>query len=890
MAAPTTSQEFLELVRKSGVVEEKRLEAYLQKTQDAGALPEDLGKLAGILVRDAILTHFQAEQFLLGKWRRFTIGKYKVLERVGAGGMGSVYLCEHKFMRRRVAVKVLPMAKAEDSSALERFYREARAVAALDHPNIVRAYDIDQDDKLHFLVMEYVDGTNFQEIIKRHGPMDFTRAAHYIRQAALGLQHAFQTAGLIHRDIKPGNILVDRNGVVKVLDMGLARFFHDEEDVLTKKYDENVLGTADYLAPEQALDSHNVDIRADIYSLGATFYFCLTGNTPFTEGTVAQKLIWHQTRQPKKIRQLRPEVPEGMAAVVEKMMAKDPAHRYQSPADVVSELAPWTSEPIAPPPEEEMPRLSPAAMGPAGGDTPPMPPAPAPMTPSPVPQRVASGAPAASPRSPVPAPAGGSRKVVAATPRVSGPTSPSPSHNGRSVATASPRASLKNDTSSLSWDRPRSETVAAASVRVDTAPQSSRGALALLAAVPARQGLWIWVALGAGTLLLLLVLAIWLIFLHSSSSSAPSTAHAPILQPRVWKVTKEADEPGAFRTVAAALGQARAGDHILVLDERIEETLILETGSRGKNITIEAGAPGQSVRWLCPPNSEGRFVVLTNLEGFQLKGFVLDGQDHVNDLVVLRGKCPGLVLENLQLKGFTRSAVALHNCAAPGNDLAIRLQGLRATTTMQAPSALAFHVDPKAALPQNRNILICDCRLEGPFKSAIEFAGAVQDLKFMNNRITNCDFGFLYRKAIPYPPIRITMASNTFYNIRQAALHCEALPLAEQNPAENRIAVENNLFGQTTALVRVDEAIAPPRWAVKDRFQQVVQSVFPHPAGNVRDPSSLEGNVDLGAKVLPFSLFIDANNEAQFLRYPITSPLSQAGLNQSPVGVPPLQN
>src|SRR5262249_39644108 len=160
--------------------------------------------------------------------------------------MGSVYLCEHKFMRRRVAVKVLPSSKAQESSALERFYREARAVAALDHPNIVRAYDIDQDDQLHFLVMEYIDGANLQEIVKRSGPVAIPRAVHYIRQAAQGLMHAHKTANLIHRDIKPGNVLVDRNGLVKVLDMGLARFFNDDESCITAKYEENALGTADY--------------------------------------------------------------------------------------------------------------------------------------------------------------------------------------------------------------------------------------------------------------------------------------------------------------------------------------------------------------------------------------------------------------------------------------------------------------------------------------------------------------------------------------------------------------------------------------------------------------------------------------------------------------------
>ena len=361
MPAPTTNDELLDLVRKSGVIDEKRLASQLERIHAAGQVPPEPNRFAGVLVRDGVLTHFQAEQFLQGKWRRFTIGKYKVLERLGSGGMGSVYLCEHTLMRRRVAVKVLPASRAEDSSSLDRFYREARAVAALDHPNIVRAYDIDQDDKLHFLVMEHVDGASLQEIIKKVGPMDPIRAAHYIQQAAFGLQHAHDVAGLVHRDIKPGNILVDRNGIVKVLDMGLARFFHDDEDNLTRQYDESVLGTADYLAPEQAIDSHTATIRADIYSLGGTFYWCMAGRTPFTEGSVAQKLIWHQTRQPKSIRTYRNDIPDGIIAVLEKMMAKQPENRYQTPQEVADALAPWTQTPIPPPPDREMPTFSLAA-------------------------------------------------------------------------------------------------------------------------------------------------------------------------------------------------------------------------------------------------------------------------------------------------------------------------------------------------------------------------------------------------------------------------------------------------------------------------------------------------------------------------------------------------
>lgn len=364
MPAPANTDELLKLIRKSGMVEEPRLDAYLEGLRLAGSTPSDARKLAGTMVKDGLLTYFQAEQFLLGKWRGFTIGKYKLLERIGFGGMGQVFLCEHMYMRRRVAIKVLPPAKAEEPASLGRFYREARAAAALDHPNIVRTHDIDQDGNLHFLVMEYVDGSSMLEIIKKTGPMDIKRATNYIWQSVQGLDHAFRV-GVIHRDIKPGNILVDRSGVSKILDMGLARFYHTDDDMLTLKYDEkSVLGTADYVAPEQTLNSHEVDVRADIYSLGATFYFLLAGHPLFPDGTIAQKLISHQTKEPTPIRKLRPEVPEGLAAVLTKMLAKSIEDRFQTPEEVYNALLPFVDTQLPPPPEEEMPHLSLAAREP----------------------------------------------------------------------------------------------------------------------------------------------------------------------------------------------------------------------------------------------------------------------------------------------------------------------------------------------------------------------------------------------------------------------------------------------------------------------------------------------------------------------------------------------
>ncbi|QEL13282.1 serine/threonine protein kinase [Limnoglobus roseus] len=357
MSAPASVEELLQLIRKSGMVDEGKLTSYLQRRQKGRGIPTDPREAAEGMVTDGIITNFQSEQFLLGKWRGFTIGKFKLLERVGVGGMGQVFLCEHMFMKRRVAIKVLPPAKAEQPAALGRFYREARAAGILEHPNIVRTHDIDQDGNLHFIVMEYVDGSNMLEIVKKFGPMNIDRAVGYVKQVAGGLDFAFRS-GIIHRDVKPGNILIDRKGNARVLDMGLARFFKDTSDMLTVKYDDKiVLGTADYVAPEQVANSHGVDVRADVYALGATLYFLLAGHPPFPTGTVSQKLLWHRTKEPTAIRQIRPEVSEELAAVLVKMMAKDPNARYQSPGEVLQALTAFAPATLPIPPAAEMPIL-----------------------------------------------------------------------------------------------------------------------------------------------------------------------------------------------------------------------------------------------------------------------------------------------------------------------------------------------------------------------------------------------------------------------------------------------------------------------------------------------------------------------------------------------------
>lgn len=330
------------MVTKSGLVEASQLEGSLarMRAEFAGQLPPTAAEIGQRLQADSLLTAWHVEKLLAGKYKGFFLGKYKLLGHIGTGGMSSVYLAEHTLMHDKRAIKVLPKSRVSDSSYLARFRLEAQAIATLNHPNIVRAFDIDNQGDTHFIVLEYVDGDDLQSAVRRHGPMDFDRAADYVAQAAIGVQHAHD-AGLIHRDIKPANLLVDSRGRVKLLDLGLALFSDERQSSLTIEHNEHVLGTADYLAPEQAINSHTVDSRADLYGLGCTLYFLLTGHPPFPEGSLAQRIALHQTRMPKEIRAERPDCPGELEGICTKLMQKDPKFRYQHARDVAEALQKW---------------------------------------------------------------------------------------------------------------------------------------------------------------------------------------------------------------------------------------------------------------------------------------------------------------------------------------------------------------------------------------------------------------------------------------------------------------------------------------------------------------------------------------------------------------------
>lgn len=298
--------------------------------------------LASLLVARGLLTEFQVTAVMEGRATSLRVGNYDLLDRIGAGGMGTVYKARHRRMKRIVALKVLSPEVLRNPLSIKRFQREVETIACLGHPNIVMAYDADEAELGHFLVMEFVNGRDTAAWVERDGPFSVAKAVDIVQQSARGLAYAHEQE-IVHRDIKPHNLLLDAQGVVKLTDLGLARLSHEADSSLSPASAAvtsagGVLGTVDYMPPEQAIDSTTIDQRADIYSLGCTLYFLLTGRPPYVGSTLVAILLKHRDAPIPRLIDSRPDVPARLNDLFRRMLGKTPAERIQTMAEVVTEL------------------------------------------------------------------------------------------------------------------------------------------------------------------------------------------------------------------------------------------------------------------------------------------------------------------------------------------------------------------------------------------------------------------------------------------------------------------------------------------------------------------------------------------------------------------------
>ncbi len=324
----------------SGLVSQEDLDAAIASFSSTGGAQRPINddQLSKKLVELGKLNRWQAQNLRRADVK-FQLGPYRLIDFLGQGGMGEVYKAEHSIMGRAVAVKVLPSHKSTPE-AIASFAREIRTQAQLDHENLVRAYDAGHDKNVHFLVTEYVPGINLRNLIRRDGRLSMREAASIISQAARGLAYA-HSRGLIHRDVKPGNLLVTPDGHCKVSDLGLSGYFEDAEQ--TDIHGGKVVGTADYLAPEQIIAPDRPTPVSDVYSLGCTLYYAVTGKVPFPGGSAKEKARKHCQVPPLDPRRLNPELTDDFVEVIGDMMAKDPAERIQSAGEVIARLAVWAN-------------------------------------------------------------------------------------------------------------------------------------------------------------------------------------------------------------------------------------------------------------------------------------------------------------------------------------------------------------------------------------------------------------------------------------------------------------------------------------------------------------------------------------------------------------------
>jgi eukaryotic-like serine/threonine-protein kinase len=342
MAMPEASRsdnevpaDLLLVLRRSRVLNEGKFEEVRGKVL-RGEYPLDPSEMARLLVRDGVLTEYQARRLLSNRASGLIIGRYIVLDRIGSGSMGRVYKARHQMMEREVALKIIAPEIGNNERVVARFQREMKLVGMLDHPNVVRAFDADKDHGILYIAMEYVRGDSLGGRLRSRGPISAGDLVEYAAQAAAGLQHAHEK-GIVHRDVKPSNLLIGTDGVVKVLDLGLGVLLEADENASFATADGIAVGTIDYMSPEQAC-GRDVDPRSDLFSLGCTMYHLLTGKLPFPGTAPVERLGARITGAHTPIRDIKPDVPSSLVKVMDILLANRPSDRYQTAGEAAEAL------------------------------------------------------------------------------------------------------------------------------------------------------------------------------------------------------------------------------------------------------------------------------------------------------------------------------------------------------------------------------------------------------------------------------------------------------------------------------------------------------------------------------------------------------------------------
>ena len=859
MTSSLSPQDFLKVVRQSGLVDESTLARIVEDAQQEKQELETASALAEILVGQHVLTPWQCQKMLEGRHRGFFLGKYRLLSLLGKGGMSSVYLAEHMVMHRQCAIKVLPSNRVDDASYLARFEREAQAVAALDHPNIVRAYDVDYQQsgkqRIHYLVMEYVNGRELNTVVKSSGPLAFKLAADLIRQSAEGLAHAHH-AGLVHRDIKPSNLLVDTAGTVKILDLGLARMYSDSEaDSVTVDNEQKVLGTIDYLAPEQALNSHEVDARADIYGLGCTFYFLLAGHAPFTEGTIAQRIMAHQTTEPPQLNTMRPDIPPRIQQIVQRMMAKQREQRYQTAQEVSEDLAAWLGQQTELQPADVVEPFSnliledkPAVEFPtdlsfvdqeaapleaeavveflanlsASGD--PQPgdgeQQPSDNTPPPA-DPVAAPPPPVAPAVPVADNDGIDSEVTIAIPASTVP--------GQSD-TASPQQSAEtvvaNPVSVADSPVPLAP-LSVAQTDEHVGPQSTNPIPELIstAADEQRPGYRrrssgdrrrTIISTVAGLFTVVIIFGVYQLMKTPDAENGNSAKNSPTLKP-IMVVGDEGDFDSIEEAIAFVKENFLGRPH-QKWDEQIiqvsagtyqERIQIQHTPLEPFPVGVRLSAEGKVV---LNPDGPEAVIQLEDVQGLILEGFTVEPgpRPAVIELrgLLLGSRLQGLILPNLKQTGILGKRLS----AFRGDKKELTLQNIVFQGT--ASTAECIRIVPMPNNPEHINFV--DCKFLGPFKSAIDLGDYANGQRIYGNIIANGSAGILFSGISP-AVIDTQISNNTFYK-------CATGIGFSEHPAKlsSNLKIQRNLFAKLTGSeISVEEGLNIPE------FQTIFSGVQP---------------------------------------------------------------